>query len=315
MNLFITTFESVAVLIGIGIVGFWIIKRNIISEKAIDLLSPLSLEIALPSLIFVNIINNFSPDSLSNWWQLPIWWLFFTLIIIGLSWILSYISKKDTRPEFRISLLYQNALFVPLAILTGIFGSNSKVLVYLFIFALFYPAFLFSTYLFFLGEKKFVFRWDRIFHPVFIVTLIAVGIKLGGVGGMIPSVIMSILDLLGGMAVPLLMLVIGANLYIDFKEKGDFDLMEVLKFISIKNIFFPFVILGVLILVKPGIYIALILLIQAAAPPVTAVPLLTKRAGRNQKLVNQFFVASILLTVITIPIFIYLFDIFFNIQV
>ncbi|MFW5928761.1 MAG: AEC family transporter [Thermoplasmatota archaeon] len=315
MNLFLTAFESIAVLIGIGVVGFWIIKRNIVSEKAIDLLSPLSLEIALPALIFVNIISNFSPDSLSNWWQLPLWWLFFTFIAIGLSWIGSLISKKNTRPEFRISLLYQNAIFVPLAILTGIFGSSSKVLVYLFIFALFYPAFLFSTYLFFLGEKKFVLKWDRILHLVFIVTLIAVSIKLAGIDYMIPSVVMSILNLLGGMAVPLLMLVIGANLYLDYKGKGRFNLKEVVKFVSIKNILFPLVFLGILLIVSPGKYIALIILIQAAAPPVTAVPVLTKKAGGDQRLVNQFFVASILLTVITIPFFIYMLDMFFNLQI
>ncbi len=315
MNLFITAFESIAVLIGIGIVGFWIIKRNIVSEKAIDLLSPLSLEIALPALIFVNIISNFSPDSLTNWWQLPLWWLFFTLVVSGLSWALSFISKKETRPEFRISLLYQNALFVPIAIFTGIFSSSSEVLVYLFIFALFYPAFLFSTYLFFLGEKKFVFRKDRIFHPVFIVTLLAVGLQLVGVGDKIPTVLMSVLRLLGGMAVPLLMLVIGANLYIDFKEKGKFNVKEVLKFVSVKNILFPLVFLGIILLVDPGKYIALILLVQSAAPPVTAVPILTKKAGGDQKLVNQFFVGSLLTTVITIPLFIYLFDIFFNIQI
>ena len=314
MNLFITAFESIAVLIGIGIVGFWIIKRNIVSENAIDLLTPLSLEIALPALIFVNIISNFSPDSLPNWWQLPLWWLFFTIIVIALSWFTAFISKKETRSEFRISLLYQNALFVPLAILTGIFGSSSKILVYLFIFALLYPAFLFSTYLFFLGEKKFVFRKERIFHPVFIVTLLAVGIKLVGAGGMIPSVVMSILRLLGGMAVPLLMLVIGANLYIDFNEKGKFKVKEVIKFVTVKNFIFPLVFLGILVLINPGRLIALILLIQSAAPPVTAVPLLTKRAGGDQKIVNQFFVGSLLATVVTIPLFIYLFDIFFTIK-
>jgi len=315
MNLFVTTFESIAVLIGIGIVGFWIIKRNIVSEKAIDLLSPLSLEIALPSLIFVNIISNFSPGSFSNWWQLPLWWLLFTFIAIALSFLASFISKSENRAEFRISLLYQNALFVPLAILTGIFGSSSKILVYLFIFALFYPAFLFSTYHLFLGEKKFVFRWNRVFHPVFIVTLIAVGIKLLGLGGMIPLVIIDILKLLGGMAVPLLMLVIGANLYVDIKGKGKIDLKEVLKFVTIKNIIFPMVFLAVLFIINPGTYIALIIIIQAASPPVTAVPVLTKKAGGDQKLVNQFFVASILSTVITMPVFIYLFDFFFNIKI
>ena len=69
MNLFITTFESVAVLLGIGLLGFYIIKKRIIPGNIMGLLSPLALDIALPSLIFVNIINNFEPSKSTNWWS------------------------------------------------------------------------------------------------------------------------------------------------------------------------------------------------------------------------------------------------------
>lgn len=76
MDLFITTFESVAVLLGIGIIGFWIIRKKILPGNILGLLSPLALEIALPSLIFVNIISNFEPAEFPDWWQLPLWWGF-----------------------------------------------------------------------------------------------------------------------------------------------------------------------------------------------------------------------------------------------
>ena len=73
MNLFITTFESVAVLLGIGILGFWIIRKRIMPGDILGLLSPIALDIALPSLIFVNILENFSPREWPDWWQLPLW--------------------------------------------------------------------------------------------------------------------------------------------------------------------------------------------------------------------------------------------------
>ncbi|MDH7507081.1 MAG: hypothetical protein QHH15_04775 [Candidatus Thermoplasmatota archaeon] len=71
MNLFITTFESVAVLLGIGIIGFFIIKKKLVPGNVLGFLSPIVLDIALPCLIFVNLINNFNPDEIPNWWQLP----------------------------------------------------------------------------------------------------------------------------------------------------------------------------------------------------------------------------------------------------
>ena len=60
MNLFITTFESVAVLLGIGLIGFYIIKKGILPAKILSILSPLALEIPyviLRILLHTNIIS------------------------------------------------------------------------------------------------------------------------------------------------------------------------------------------------------------------------------------------------------------------
>ena len=57
-ELIIATFESVAALLGLGLLGFWVISRKILPSDALSLLSPLALDIALPSLVFVNIIMN-----------------------------------------------------------------------------------------------------------------------------------------------------------------------------------------------------------------------------------------------------------------
>jgi hypothetical protein len=53
-------------LLAIGLLGFWIIKRNIIPENVLRFLAVLAIEIALPCMVFVNIIIQFSPSSLSD---------------------------------------------------------------------------------------------------------------------------------------------------------------------------------------------------------------------------------------------------------
>ncbi|PNX46054.1 MAG: hypothetical protein BV456_12790, partial [Thermoplasmata archaeon M8B2D] len=85
MDLFVTTFESVIVLLVIGFIGFYIIKKEVLPKNVIGILSPLALEIALPSLIFARIITTFTPDQYPDWWQLPFWWVFFTALSLGLS--------------------------------------------------------------------------------------------------------------------------------------------------------------------------------------------------------------------------------------
>jgi predicted permease len=314
MDLFITTFESVAVLLGIGIVGFWIIKKKIVPGSILSLLSPLVLDIALPSLIFINIINNFEPTKSPNWWQLPLWWGFFTLISASLTFIFMFISQKKTRREFAITLFFQNGIFFPLAVLSGIFGPDSQYVVSLFLFIIFFPALFFGTYfLFFKKKDKKLVNWRRIFHPVLIITIIALIIKISGIQGYIPNFVKQIFVLLGGMTIPLIMIILGGNFFIDFQKKGELKLLEIIKFVIIKNILFPTIFLAVLIFIKPLIshQIAFLIILQASVPPVTAGPLVTERAGGNRTIVNQFIVASFGFSLITIPIMILLFGFYF----
>jgi len=86
------------------------------------------------------------------------------------------------------------------------------------------------------------------------------------------------------------------------------------KFVIIKNFIFPLIFLGILYYLNEIIsyQIALIILIQSAVPPVTAVPLLTERAGGDRSCVNQFMIGSFTVSLISIPLLIYLFEKFIN---
>jgi len=311
MNIFVTTFESVIVLLGIGFLGFWVIRKKLIPGNIIGLLSPLALDIALPSFIFVNIIQNFNPKEASDWWTLPLWWLLFVVIAGCLTLLSMFISKKDIRSEFGASLFFQNGIFFPLAIIAGMFGDDSDYLVYLFLFTLFYPAFFFSTHQLFYGKKKLKLSWKKIFHPVLFATLLAISVRLGNLQGHIPDFFISILTLLGGMTIPIIMIILGGNIYVDFQKKGKIFTHEIIKFVLLKNIIYPLVFLLIIILIRPPYPIALILLLQSAVPPVTAVPLLTERAGGNRLIVNQFIVASFIMSLLTIPVMVFFFSTFF----
>jgi predicted permease len=313
VSLFITTFESVAVLLGIGVLGFWIIRRRILPGDILGFLSPLALDIALPCLIFANIVQNFSPSESPDWWQLPLWCFFFIAVAGALTFVTAFISAKDIRREFAISLFYQNAIFFPLAIIAGMHGDKSPYLVSLFLFTIFYPAFFFSTYHFFFEEKgNRTLDWRKIIHPVLIVMVGAIIIRLAGVQDFIPGFILSIFSMVGGMTVPLIMLILGGNIYLDFQKKGRVRVAEIIKFIAIKNIVFPLVFLGIVILLRPSYHVALLILLESAVPPVTAVPLVTERSGGNRAVVDQFLLASFLFSLISVSVMVSLFSMFFS---
>lgn len=311
MDVFVVVLESVLVLLGIGFIGFWITRRNLIPENVLGFLSTLAIDIALPCTIFASIMVNFAPAEYPNWWQLPLWWLLFTAIASVLTLITRYISARDTRAEFSMSLFYQNGIFFPLIILSGIFGTDTPYIAQLFIFIMLHPTMFFSTYQLFFRKKPGQMRWQRIVNPVLIATIIAIIIQVIGIKAYLPDFVLSIFQILGAMALPLVMIILGGSLYLDFQQKGRFYVSEITKFIIVKNIVFPLAFIGVLVLLKPSYNIALLFLLQAAVPPVTGVPILTERAGGNKSITTQFVFASFIASMVTIPAVFYIFSIYF----
>ena len=307
MNILISAFQAVAMLLFVGVIGAWMITRRMVKESFFSLLSPLALEIALPALIFTNIINNFNPIIKTNWWKLPLWWGFFTVIAFIVTLIGIIFAKKGNKREFGVSLFYQNGVFFPLAIISGMFGRNSEYIVDLFLFMIFYASFFFATsFLFFSSRGKI--QWKKVFHPVLVVTILAIVLKLTGFNVYIPFFVISGLEMVGAMSIPLLMIILGGNMLIDFKNMGKLHIGEVVKFLIFKNLLMPVVMLGIIILIKPSHNIALILMIESAVPPVTATPLITDRNGGSRTVVNQFLLSSFLFSLISIPLMMYLFE-------
>ena len=147
--------------------------------------------------------------------------------------------------------------------------------------------------------------------PILVATVAAIGVQLLGVRQYLPDVLHQILQILGGMALPLIMIILGGALYLDFHQGGKFYYGEVAKFLLIKNIIFPLVFLAILIFWRPSYGIALLFFLQSAIPPVTATPILTERAGGNKSISNQFVFASFVFSVFSVPAVFYLFNRFF----
>jgi predicted permease len=313
MDIFVVVLQSVLVLLGIGVIGFWITRRGIIPENILGFLSRLAIDIALPCLVFASILSNFSPEKFPDWWHLPLWWFLFTAVSLALTLLTMFLSQKETRSEFAMNLFYQNGLFFPLIIISGIFGTGAVYLPQLYIFIILHPVMFFSTYqLFFRNKKKEKnLQWNRIINPILIATVLAIIVQLFGARSYLPDFIQTILQILGGMALPLIMIILGGSLYLDFKQRGKFYVKEIIKFLAIKNILFPLVFLALLIILKPGYNIALLFILQSAVPPVTGTPIMTERVGGNKSISNQFVFSSFIFSVVSIPLVFWLFDRYF----
>ena len=310
MEVFIAAFKSVAVLMGIGIVGFTILARKTVPLEVLRVLSPLVLEVSLPCMIFFNIITRFNPSEMPDWWHLPLWWtgmiaFFLILTIIGMQYV-----NREYKGEVGVTLFYPNATFFPIGIIPIIYGPDTILLVELFIFTLFMPVIVFNGYMYFFrsgkAKRKFSIRDSRILNPILVATILAVVFKLTRFDELIPDFFITITEIIGATALPLLMLAIGGNVYVDFKRRGKVDFKSSARFVITKNILFPAATLGMILLTKPPESIATLIIIQAA------VPVLTERANGNVALVNQFLISSFMFSIITIPLTMWCFNVFYG---
>lgn len=318
MNLFISTFQAVAVMFLVGGLGIYIISRKIVPSNALKMLSPLAIDIALPCLASYNVLTKFKPETLGLWWMMPIYWAGFTVIAFILSIIFMNISQKIYRREFFTSLFYQNGIFFPLTIIGGMFGLSSIHLVHLFLFTLFFPAFFHNTMpIVYRGHSMDGHNKSWLLNPVFVATIFSLAIVISGLNRYVPNFIINGLQMVGGMSLPVLLLIIGANVYLEYqKTRGDapikikIERFEIVKFLVIKNIIFPAFILLILKTVNLPHDIAFLIMLQASVPPITIAPIITERFGGNSSIVNQFLLSSFLFSLISIPIAVTLFDIF-----
>src|SRR5512143_1720138 len=114
MNVLLITFQAVAALLGIGVLGYWIIGNKRVSAESLGFLSALSIDIAAPCLTLASLIIDFSPEKTPGWWHMPLWWLGFAAVALVLSIASSYLVKKEYRGEFATAAFYQNGLFFPI---------------------------------------------------------------------------------------------------------------------------------------------------------------------------------------------------------
>ena len=308
MQTFIQGVEAVAVLLGIGVLGFWLLSRRVLPQEALQFLSTLALEVALPCLVFAQITGQFQPSDYPEWWLMPVSWLALTAGLAAFTFAAMWISQVKTRREFGMTLFYQNATFVPLVILTEMSGAGSPIVLRLFFFVMFFGAFVFATYGLFFRQSWRKLKPGKILHPVLVMTLAAVLLSLAGMQSYVPDFVLRALQMVGQMTVPLLMLILGGSIYLDLQQRGDLQFIEVAKFVALKNVILPVLTLAVLTWIRPPADICFIVFLESAMPPITAAPVLAKRVGGNGAIVSQFLVGSFAFSLLTIPAGLALFE-------
>jgi predicted permease len=303
LSFFITTLESLAITAAVGGVGYLAAARGLLNRNALKVLAGIALEIALPCQIFAAILRGFNPDTQPHGWLLPLWWVGLTGLQAGVAWISGRWFPPELRREARLGFIYQNAIFIPLVMLSEMFGATSGMVVSLFLFTLFFPVFFFNTAPLFFQSDLRKFRWNHLLTPALIATGAALLLRLANLQDGVPGFCLRGIEMVGAIAVPGLLMYLGGAIYQDRTPANVIRFGPVLRFVLIRNLLLPGLVLLIVLGLRLSRDLGLLLVLQAAMPPITALTALVEREGGNRAFTNQIMLASFLSALITVPLF------------
>lgn len=298
--------NSVIVLFLIFSVGFLLTRRNVWPENSTSVLSVIVVKIAAPSLAILSIYDRFNRELLAAAsFHLMILCLYtFILFLIGKGSSRLLGLKNGRAAVFEVSFTFSNTIFIGLPVNQIAFGNEG--LPYLFTFYLVTLTGFWSVGAYRLAHSSDSaerFSPKKIFSPGFIGIII--GSLLVLVEGAIPFALDSALRYIGGLTVPLSLLVIGANLtQLDrnvLRVKKDEVLILVGKFILS-----PLIMLALLKLFNVQGMAFSVFMLTAAMPCHMQTSIVAEHNGVEGSYAARLVSLSTLVSLITIPLTIYI---------
>ena len=309
---FRTTYGAILELVLLGAIGFYVVKRNFVSDEGLRVLSGLVIGLFLPCFMFSEIIRRFAFDLYPNWWILPLYSFLITFVGYACGALILAADKalKKNAGEFLSITAFQNSGYLPLPLVAALLpqGMADQMYILIFLFLLGFNMTIFSFGVMILTPKNKEQRFDyrHMFNAPVVATLLALILVFFNINKLIPVFVMRPVDILGRCAIPLSILVVGGNLAA-LKMNQGVDIKSLSLALLIKLIILPLIFLGFVLAVGLDPMIGLLLILQAAMPPAALLSVISKNHNQGGKLINQAIFYGHILSILTIPLYLALF--------
>ncbi len=300
---------AVAQIFILGAVGFFLVKRGILSQEGLASLSRIVIEVIFPVLIFTQLMKNFSFAVYQNWWIFPLISVAVTLFGVLTGSLFSlFVRGQEYKMQFLSLVTFQNSGYLPLAIVAAMLsGANlDTMFIYIFLFLLGFDLIVWSIGVYmlaFVKTKKF--ELGSLFSPPIIADIISLLIIFFGINKYIPEVVMKPLGMIGNCTLPLAMFIVGGNIAcirLEHINKKAMLLLSIAKLVLMPTI-------GFLLIYqfKLPVLLGLLILMQLAMPSATSLSVIIRHYKKEDLLISQGVFVSHLLSLITVPIFLSLY--------
>ena len=295
--------------------GFFLVRRKIISDDGLDALSRIVVVFTLPAFIFHQLAKDFSFALYPNWWIFPL----LSLGITGAGFLLGVFLLKVNagiapKRESVSLVAFQNSGYLPLSLIATIVPEPERpvMFTYLFLFLIGFNLVIWSLGAWFLSRNKnrqAGLKIASIFSPPVIATFAAFFFIIIGLNKFIPQVILRPIKLLGDCTVPMAMIIVGGSLA-QLVIRPAKNLGLIFNAVLGKLIILPLIFLPLVLSLKINRQVGLLIIMQAAMPSATTLVLINRLYGLKEEAINQGVFYSHLISILTIPLFLTLFWMF-----
>lgn len=298
----------------LGFIGYTLTKKKFITEDNVRFLAKMVISLFFPLFVFVNLISSFDFSSYPNWWKFPLISLIVTAagFLTAKTFLKMYKELEKFKREFVSLVTFQNSGYLPLILVALLLpqGNREQMFIYIFLFLLGFNIMMWSVGVFYLTvDTKNNFKLRSLFNPPVIAIISALLLIAIGLHKIIPHFLIGPLKMIGECALPLAIMVVGANLaLIDTSSKS--NLKDVFQAVVAKLIFMPLLFFGLILLIKPSYHIALLLLLQAAMPSAVSPSMIMRHYDKKDNIVSLGIFWTHVISLLTIPIFLVLFSVF-----
>lgn len=304
-------FGQMLVLFAMMMIGYFIYKKDWVTEDASKMLSKLVVNICNPILIINGVLSQDSiADMDSIFKNLKLIILYFTVLVLFGYFLLFILRPKEkTRSIYRLMTIFSNVGFMGIPVIKSVYGNGAMIYVAFYI--LVYNMLLY-TYGLHLSKKaaeefsgkipaavSFGESMKRMVNPGVIASVMAVAIFVTGIG--LPAPVHTFCDYMGNMTIPLSMLLIGVSIaQEDLKQMfGD---IRMYVFILIRMLLLPIA----MIFLLRGFYgndiVFGVFILEMSMPVGSVITLFAKESGADSAYCTKGIVLTTLASIITIPV-------------
>ncbi len=136
-NFFQDTGIAVGQILILCSIGFFLVKKSLLSREGLTAFSRLVIEVTLPLFIFSELIKNFQFELYPYWWIFPLLSIGITSLglLVGLP-LTGLIKGKYYKKQFLSLIAFQNSGYLPISLIGSLFQGEMRdsLFVYIFLF-------------------------------------------------------------------------------------------------------------------------------------------------------------------------------------